>query len=217
MEGLYLRWATPLYRKRERTPDDPSHRRLRELILERESPQARKKDSPQPLHPEVYESEFDFLSWPDQPVVDLKQLIHQRLAEIIQLTSRIDQQRLMKFRITAESWFHVTRAGGYVRSHNHPQHSWSVIYCVDRGDEEPENDHEAGHLVFNDPRGNADMFLDMANSELRAEYSCFGHRFRPESGDMILFPSFIWHAVEPYRGETPRITVAANFRFNLPD
>ena len=216
MDGLKKYWATPLIKRVERSEKDPVHQALRRLILEIESRQSAKKDSPQPLHRNVYESEFDFLNYPDQAVLQLKQLIHRRLAETIMATSRIDQQTLVKFKITTESWFHVTRNGGYVRSHNHPQHSWSAIYCVDQGDPNPEYDHDAGYLVFSDPRSNAGMFLDMANSEMLPDLNFHAKRFRPKNGELIIFPSYIWHSVEPYNGERPRITVAANFRFNLP-
>lgn len=216
MDGLTERWATPIIRRVERGASDAEHVGLHNAILEREKPDQRKKDSPQPLHREVYESEFDFLDVPDPSVLALKQLMHRRLASTILETSNIDQASLMQFRIVCESWFHVTRAGGYVRSHNHPQHSWSAIYCVDPGDPEPAYDHDAGHLLFFDPRNSAGMFLDMANSELVSRYNFHSLRFRPKLGELILFPSYVWHAVEPYQGERPRITVAANFRFILP-
>ncbi len=214
MEGLTERWITPIIRRQVRKPDDPANDALRQLILDNERKERQVPNSPQPLHSQVFESTFDFLDWPDPPALALKQLIHRGLAEAIINLSNVDQQQLMRFRIVCESWFHVTRTGGYVRSHNHPQHSWSAIYCVDPGDEQPANDHDAGYIQFFDPRVNADMFLDMANSDLKSRYNGHSMRFRPRTGDMILFPSFVWHAVEPYHGERPRITVAANFRFN---
>ena len=215
MEGLNKFWATPIIQRLERDPEDAVHKELHRLILELEQTQSAKADSPQPLHRNVYESEFDFLNHPNKAVLQLKQLIHRRLAEAIITTSSIDQKTLLKFKITAESWFHVTRDGGYVRSHNHPQHSWSAIYCVDQGDANPPYDHDAGYLLFSDPRNNAGMFLDMANSELNSDLSFHAKRFRPRNGELILFPSYVWHSVEPYRGERPRITIAANFRFNF--
>lgn len=216
MEGLIERWATPIVRRVERDSADPAHQALQRLILNHEQAEARKSDSPQPLHRQVFESEFDFLNWREPAVLALKQLFHRRLAEVIMGTSRLDQSALMKLKIVSESWFHITRSGGYVRSHNHPQHSWSAIYCVDPGDPEPQYDHDAGHLLFFDPRTSANMFLDMANSELKSAYSDHAYRFRPAAGELIVFPSYVWHAVEPYHGELPRITVAANFRFNQP-
>lgn len=214
MEGMIKRWATPIIRRVERSETDQTHLSLHQIILDAEKNFKPKDDSPQPLHKDVYESEFDFLNKPEKAVLELKQLMHRRLAGAIMATTNVDQSSLLKFKITCESWFHVTRNGGYVRSHHHPQHSWSAIYCVDQGDPTPEYSHDAGHLLFFDPRNNAGMFLDMANSEMLPDLNFHAMRFRPRNGELILFPSYVWHAVEPYRGKKPRITVAANFRFN---
>jgi tetratricopeptide (TPR) repeat protein len=34
------------------------------------------------------------------------------------------------------------------------------------------------------------------------------HWVRPEPGRLVLFPSYMWHGTEPFRGELPRLTVA---------
>lgn len=216
VEGLNSNWATPIIKRVERDAKNRSNQELRSLILNIEASTPPKPDSPQPLHQHVYESEFNFLNYPKAPVMQIKQLMHRRLAEAIVTTTSLSQAQVMKFKIVSESWFHVTRHGGYVRSHNHPQHSWSAIYCVDQGDPEPADEHDAGFLVFSDPRSNAGMFLDMANCEMKPEFNFHGKRFRPKNGELILFPSYVWHSVEPYRGELPRITVAANFRLYVP-
>ena len=36
--------------------------------------------------------------------------------------------------------------------------------------------------------------------------------FKPEPGLMILFPSYVPHAVLPHRGDRPRISIAFNVR-----
>jgi hypothetical protein len=38
-----------------------------------------------------------------------------------------------------------------------------------------------------------------------------GERITPEAGTMILFPSWLIHAVMPYWGTRPRIWIAFNF------
>jgi uncharacterized protein (TIGR02466 family) len=38
-----------------------------------------------------------------------------------------------------------------------------------------------------------------------------GETITPEAGTMILFPSWLVHAVMPYRGTRPRISIAFNF------
>ena len=119
----------------------------------------------------------------------------------------------MKFR--NESWFHITRKGGYFQPHTHPLASVSMIYCVDPGDENIEDERESGQVLFVDPRHNASMYLDPANRYMHRNYSFDGLRFRLRADEVCIFPSYLQHSVEPYAGERPRITIAANFSFSL--
>ena len=33
-------------------------------------------------------------------------------------------------------------------------------------------------------------------------------RVKPEPGKLVLFPSYMWHGVEPFESDAPRLTVA---------
>ena len=57
------------------------------------------------------------------------------------------------------------------------------------------------------------MYQDIANRRMVKEVSFNAIRFRPQKGELIIFPSYLMHAVESYVGERPRITIAANFWF----
>ena len=121
---------------------------------------------------------------------------------------------MKQIRFDNHCWFHVTNDGGYFQPHNHPNASWSVIYCVDPGDDRPDKDQShAGHIFIEDPRPSAGQFLDVANRNLGRALSFNALRFRPQLGELIVFPSYLMHSVEPYSGTRPRITIAANFWF----
>ena len=210
MADLNHFWATPFYRG---VTDDARADALRDYILGNEKATRRKRNSPQTAHPQVFESDFDFLDWPSPVTADLKQTLYGHLASAVKGANGLDDNAMRQLRFHNHCWFHITRRGGFFRQHNHPLASWSLVYCVDPGDEEPPNDYEAGHLVFQDPRQTASMYLDTANRTMRREYSFDAVRLRPAKGDVLIFPSYIQHAVEPYGGDRPRITVAANFWF----
>ena len=106
---------------------------------------------------------------------------------------------------------HVTTKGGYFRAHTHPLASWSVVFCARRGDDLHNSPGNQGDLVFYDPRTNASMFLDPANRNMRRELSFNSFKINVQDGDLLIFPSYLTHFVEPYLGEAQRITVAANF------
>lgn len=84
-------------------------------------------------------------------------------------------------------------------------------FCARRGDDLHNSPGNQGDLVFYDPRTNASMFLDPANRNMRRELSFNSFKINVQDGDLLIFPSYLTHFVEPYLGEAQRITVAANF------
>ena len=205
-------FATPFYRAKAGLKDELS--RLVEFFCAREKDEFRHKDSPQTAHKALFESSFDLFSWNDPEVQTLKQALYSHLMRFLAETSGFDQQTLGTLRFKNESWYHITHAGGYFQPHNHPLASWSMIYCVDPGDKEVDDERESGCVYFSDPRQGASMFLDPANRHMNRTYSFDAVRFRPEADNVIIFPSYLHHMVEPYKGDRPRITVAANFWFH---
>lgn len=98
-------------------------------------------------------------------------------------------------------WANLFRRGDGFSPHTHSNSALSGAYYVDVGD-----GGGGGELVFRDPRGGAAM-IDSGLSD--AGQGCAA-RFMPESGHLVIFPSFLLHWVTPYRGERPRISIAFN-------
>lgn len=102
-------------------------------------------------------------------------------------------------------WANVNRRGHYNQIHTHPDSTWSAVYYADAGDPPPEDNEFAGALTLHSPN------LAMTNTFFTRVLP--NRKFiRPESGLMVLFPSFLQHCVEPYEGERPRISLAFNAR-----
>jgi hypothetical protein len=70
----------------------------------------------------------------------------------------------------------------------------------------------AGHVMFTDPR-QTNAYLDPGNNDMRRDMSFNAIRLRLKPAELMIFPSYLYHAVEPYVGNRPRITIAANFWF----
>ncbi len=189
---------------------------LRESILSHENEAHRHPDSPQSAHPNLFESRFDFLNWPDEPIKNFKSTLYEHLMRYISGLCGFTPADLQKLKFTNESWFHITRSGGFFQPHTHPLASVSLIYCVDPGDSQHDTDaHDVGAVMFTDPRQGASMYLDPVNRQMRRAFSFNGVRYRLAADDLCIFPSYLQHWVEPYVGASPRITIAANFAFQL--
>lgn len=100
------------------------------------------------------------------------------------------------------SWANVYRTGDYCMPLSHSRSTASVVYCLDAGDEDPEDPH-GGHLCFVDPR--------LPNC-CREQDGCVTAPFYPgmATGSMLIFPSQLVHVVNPYLGKRPRITLSWN-------
>ncbi len=108
-------------------------------------------------------------------------------------------------RWAVDGWANVNATGAANRAHVHGGSFWSAVYYVRVGR------GEGGGLVLHDPRMPA---LRMHAPSLRFN-DCGSEVFaslQPKAGLMVLFPAWLSHAVEPWRGDEPRISIAMNIR-----
>ena len=193
---------------------------LKTLFLTKEA-EGKRNANPIPLvarNEAVYESRFTLFDWPDAPVQALRTWCWQQLYGAIAEMNGYDRETLLRLDLANESWFHITRRGGFFGMHNHAMASWSGVYCVDPGHDDG-SFPESGQLTFLHPNPHASMFMDRAISHLRPPYHYGTQGFSLEAGQLILFPSWMLHEVKPFIGEGTRITVAFNcwFRYRDPN
>ena len=91
--GINLLFATPFHRVKP-VGAEKMNAELDELILLLESSSDRKKNSPQPMHDEVFESEFDFLGRSEPVVKEFKEVVYSHLAGFVKSANRIDEDDL---------------------------------------------------------------------------------------------------------------------------
>lgn len=162
----------------------------------------------------LFESAFNLFDWNHPAIARLRDNCMAALYRSIGELNNYDQATLARLHVAHESWFHITRRGGYFGAHNHPLHSWSGVYCVcQEGDE---GDDHSGRLTFISPYATSTMFVDMASHKLKPPFHTGSWPIRLKPGQLLLFPSWMLHEVssfEPAGGEGLRITVAFNARF----
>ena len=187
---------------------------LRELFMARA--QDERYRNPDPFthrNPALFESNFRLFDWPQTCVQLLREFCLGNVYRAIRELSGYDLDMLKKLHVAMESWFHVTKPGGYFGPHNHPMHTWSGVYCVAHGGDDPESD--SGKLTMINPHSTSTMFIDLATANWKPPYHMGNRMFRLSPGDLVLFPSWMLHEVLPYEGDDVRITVAFNARFRL--
>ena len=118
-------------------------------------------------------------------------------------------QGVFKGTISLSAWAATCRDGAYHAPHSHPDSAWSGVYYVDPGVRNPERPL-SGVLEFLDPRAGVEA--------VSAPGDPYGEpvRIKPEAGLLVIFPSWLYHWVHPYVGETPRVAVSFNASLGNP-
>ncbi len=93
-------------------------------------------------------------------------------------------------------WVNINEKGGFHVAHSHPGADLSVVWYL--------TDSECGPLRFFHPCSHA---RDHLNKALNLETdSCFVAK----KGDIIVFPSDLWHYVEPNQSDDVRVSISFN-------
>ncbi|MFC7290341.1 TIGR02466 family protein [Hirschia litorea] len=110
-----------------------------------------------------------------------------------------------------QMWANVSEDGASNHLHMHPGNLWSGAFYVDMGgaDSQP---GLGGEFYFEDPRFPLSV---MHNTKFRfadAEGNPIAlmPQFRFKPGDLVLFPAWLRHGVNAYRGSGTRISIAFN-------
>ena len=101
-------------------------------------------------------------------------------------------------------WANINYSGGYNRPHIHPNSLFSGVYYVKTQD-------NCGNLVVNDPRPGIQTTMPSRVKGQPPKDLWREAHFTPQTGRIIVFPAWLWHAVENNNSNDTRISVSFNF------
>ncbi|MBT7449597.1 MAG: hypothetical protein HN793_02110 [Rhodospirillaceae bacterium] len=191
-------WTTPVVLRRFKGVAAVNSE-LKSLILDRASSDKNIQKSNQG----GWHSGEDLLTWGGPAIAQLQAWIVTAFKDLTEVTS---DGQVYTGKIELNAWANLNRRGDYNTIHTHPACVWSGVYYVDVG-EPPSAEHpKSGAIEFLDPRAGAEMVAipGLPFGEAKS--------INPETGQLIVFPSWLKHMVHPYWGEGDRITIAFNIR-----
>jgi len=100
------------------------------------------------------------------------------------------------------AWAMVNRQGHSTRAHLHPNSVFSGVVYLQVPD-------GAGAIAFLDPRAGAQMLVPPLRAAADEDRQGRVRRL-PKVGELLLFPSWLWHEVEPTGQDQPRIAISFN-------
>lgn len=191
--GIELRWATPIF-VFSRPNTDAINAELKTMILERVSQDVTLKSS----NFEGGDTTEDLLTVPTAAVQTFKGWVIEAFEKATQVTGN-GQTYAGKLQIS--SWVNVNDSTDFNHVHNHLNSAWSGVYYVDV-DKQALGAEQSGLINFLDPRSGAGMCFD--------PFELFGkgRQIRPETGKMLLFPSWLQHEVMFHQSAGDRISIS---------
>lgn len=197
--AVNLAFPTPLLRKL--IPDaDETNAALRALALERE------KAGPSVGRSNVggWHSADDVFEWPSPAIATFRGWVADGIREITQFALAGELDKTVDIEMGGAAWINLCRDGGYNKIHNHPDCSWSGVYYVSLGEPDAAAPPDAGRIEFLDPRmGATDIGLRGVDALPKLTVD-------PQPGLMVIFPAWLYHYVNPFRGAGERISIAFN-------
>jgi uncharacterized protein (TIGR02466 family) len=147
-----------------------------------------------------WHSRTDFLNRGEPAVAALRSWLTWALRGMIAATAGANA---FSGSLSVSGWAAICRTGAYHAPHSHPDSAWSGVYYVDAGTAAPGRPI-SGVLEFLDPRAGVEA--------MTAPGDPYGEpfRIRPMPGLLVVFPSWLYHWVHPYAGETPRVAISFN-------
>ena len=101
-------------------------------------------------------------------------------------------------------WANINPPGGYNQSHLHPNSLFSGAYYI----KTPPN---SGRLQLMDPRPGVQQCMPPRKKVKLPRELWREIYYDPIPGRMIIFPSWMWHKVEPNKSNDIRLSVSFNF------
>jgi uncharacterized protein (TIGR02466 family) len=146
---------------------------------------------------------FDLFELKDTVVREFHDQMTQHVQAFINHFRPKDRTRSDRF--VLKGWINVNRAGDSNMLHCHPGSFVSASYYVSVPQE-----MKGGDIIFHDPRGPAVAMYETPAIDLPWVGTGAGIPFTPATGQLILFPAWLQHRVEPFQGSGERISIAFN-------
>jgi len=126
--------------------------------------------------------------------------------ELFKMQMEIYKEELLSREpLIGNMWANINPPGGYNRPHVHPNSHFSGAYYI-------KAPQKSGEIVFNDPRSSAHMVMPDRVKDIKPPSHLWREvRVDPLEGRILMFPSWLWHCVEPNASNDIRISVSFNF------
>ena len=146
---------------------------------------------------------FDFFEIKEPVVTEFHEQMEQHVQAFLNHFGPEGGKKRYHFRL--RGWINVNRAGNANVLHCHPGCFLSAVYYVN-----VPPDMKGGQIAFRDPRGPAVAMYETPGIDLPWIGTGMGMPFSPATSELLMFPAWLEHRVEPFEGSGERVSIAFN-------
>ena len=106
--------------------------------------------------------------------------------------------------VLGNMWANINPKEGSNQPHIHPNSLFSGVYYV-------KSNPQAGRLKIYDPRPGSQIVMPVRKEGQPPKHLWRDANLDPIPGRIIMFPAWLWHAVEPNQSNKLRISISFNF------
>jgi len=107
----------------------------------------------------------------------------------------------------SNTWININNKNNYNKLHFHP---YSVLSGTVYVSIPPTSNKDDGCFIFIRNREFSDYAMEIHTQELEPMYNRSRETINPKTGDIIIFPSYMMHEVDPHQSKDRRISIAFN-------
>ena len=143
--------------------------------------------------------------WHSQTDMNHRKEYEPLIKELFTMQNEVTQEEHLDIKAKlGNMWANINPPGGYNQSHLHPNSLFSGAYYVKALP-------NSGRLSLMDPRPGVQQVMPTRKPGKLPRELWRETYYNPVPGRIIIFPSWMWHKVEPNKSNDIRISVSFNF------
>ena len=150
-------------------------------------------------------SKTNYKGWHSTTDMANKPEYQQLVKELLKMQEEIfDNEHLDRSSRLGNMWANINPPGGMNQPHIHPNALFSGVYYI-------KSPVKSGRLKIYDPRPGVQFFMPIRKPGNPGKDLWREANIDPVEGRIIMFPAWLWHAVEENQSNDIRISVSFNF------
>jgi uncharacterized protein (TIGR02466 family) len=150
-------------------------------------------------------SKTNYKGWHSTTDMGQKPEYQQLVTELLRMQKEIyDNEHIDRHARLGNMWANINPTDGMNQPHIHPNSLFSGVYYV-------KSQPNAGRLKIYDPRPGVQLIMPTRKPGNPGRDMWRDANIEPVVGRIIMFPAWLWHAVEPNKSNDLRISVSFNF------